>query len=172
MMMRKLAIGATLALAMNGVAVAEGPYVGAKIAAMNPDDAGGMSFDSATNLGVVVGYEFMEAYGLGAEAEFTTSVSDGEFTYMGVPGDWDVDTKALYLVSRLGQELYFKIKAGYLNEDVSATVLGQSVSGDDSGFSWGLGGGYLLTDNIAAEVEWTKIESDLVAWSAGLAYAF
>lgn len=170
-MLRKLAIGAALALAMNGMAAAEGPYVGAKIASMDAE-AAGMSFDTVANAGIMIGYEFMEEYGLGAEAEFTSSVSDGNFAYRGLSGDWDVDTKAIYLVSRLGQDLYFKIKAGYLNKDVSASVPVQSISDDDSGFSGGLGGGYLLTDHVAAEAEWTKIDSDTNAWSVGLAYAF
>lgn len=172
-MMRKLLCGALLAVAGTGTALAQGPYIGAKVAWMDPDDQGGVSFDAATNAGIMLGYEFVPDYGLAVEAEFTTSVSDGEFTYLGANGDWDIDTQAIYLVARPGTETaYFKIKAGYLNEDVSATALGQSISGDDSGFSWGLGGGYNFTQNIAAELEWTKVESDVDAWSVGVLYNF
>lgn len=171
-MIRKLMIGSVLTMAMSGAAFAQGPYVGAKIASMNPDDSGGVSYDNALNAGIVLGYEFVPEYGLGVEAEFTTTVSDGDFSYLGLSGNWDIDTSAIYAVSRMGDQFYLKVKAGYLHEDVSATALGQSASGNDSGFSWGLGGGYKFTQNISAEVEWTKVDSDIDAWSAGLNYSF
>lgn len=171
-MVRKRVAAAAIALAMNGMAAAEGPYVGAKIAAMPADGVAGVSFDAAVNGGIMIGYEFMEEYGLGAEAEFTTSISDGDWSYLGASGNWDVDTKAFYLVSRLGGDLYFKLRAGWLRADGTIKGAGVEFSGDDSGFSGGFGGGYLVTDHIAAEVEWTKVDSDIDAWSVGLAYAF
>lgn len=172
MMVRKILIGSMLAFTMSGVAAAEGPYVGAKVASMNADDVSGISLDSATNAGIVLGYEFLADYGLGVEAEFTTSVSDGEWSYLGFTGDWDVSTQALYLVSRLGQEAYLKVKAGWLREDGTVNVLGTEYSGDDTGASFGLGGGYKFNQNVSAEVEWTKIEQDIDAWSAGVNYSF
>lgn len=169
--MRKVILGAVLGM-VAGTAMAQGPYVGGKVAWVNVDDVLGISFDSAMNGGVVLGYEFLPDYGLAAEAEFTTSINDGDWSYLGVSGNWDIQTSAIYLVSRLGQEVYAKVKVGYLNEDISVTVPGLTVSGDDSGVSWGLGGGYKFTQNVSAEVEWTKIEADADAWSAGVNFSF
>lgn len=172
-MMHRLMFGTLLTVGMAGAAFAQGPYIGGKVMWVDPDDTAGFSFDSATNAGIVLGYEFVPDYGLGVEAEFTTTVSDGEFSYLNVSGDWDTDTQAIYLVARPGTDTaYFKAKVGYMNSDVSASALGVSVDGDDSDFSWGLGGGYNFTQNISAEVEWTEIQDDVSGWSGGVNYKF
>lgn len=169
----KTLVAAAIAFSMSGTALAEGPYIGAKVGIMDADDVGGASFDSATNGGILVGYDFGSGdMGMAIEAEFTTTVSDGDISYLGASGDWDVDTFAVYGALRYGQDFYFKAKLGYLNEDVSISGAGGSVSGDDSGLSVGLGGGYKFSDTMAIEAEWTLIEEDIDFLSLGVNFSF
>lgn len=170
--MRKLTVGAVLVLAMNANVFAFGPYVGAKTAWLSPD-VSGVSFDAAINAGLVLGYVFEQNFGLAVEAEFTTSISDGKWTYLASSGDFDISTKALYFVARPGERAYLKIKAGYLDGDISLKKTGvASFNNDGSGFSWGLGGGFHVTDNFSAEVEWTQVASDIDGLSLGVNYSF
>ncbi|RYZ93284.1 MAG: porin family protein [Moraxellaceae bacterium] len=117
-----------------------------------------------------------------------------------------IDTTALYGVYRSSGNLYFKIKAGYLREEVKLTGRGQeadvyvavqngqpievndtkgsqtfstfgfdkkiTISETDSGFSGGLGAGYKFTEQLFAELEYTRIEADVNFLSASLNYAF
>jgi len=85
-------------------ASAEGFYVGAKVGVMDVDES---AFDEATNGGILIGYEFSRQGSIswGAEAEFTTSLSDGDFEVFGVSGEWDIDTQALYGVVEIGDQV-------------------------------------------------------------------
>jgi len=156
---------------LGSTAMAEGVYVGAKVGVMDPDING---MDEATNAGVVLGYTFGGDGNISwaAEAEFTTTISDGDIEVFGQKGDWDVDTQALYGVLRFGSDIYGKVRAGYLREDVSASIAGVSVDDDDTGFSGGLGAGWRMNENFAIELEYTFIEDDLDFYSAGLNYSF
>lgn len=170
---RKLLLGTLLTVATTWAALAQGPYAGGKVMWIEPGDDAGFNFDSATNAGIVLGYELVPDYGLGMEAEFTTTVSDGEFSYRGVNGDWDTDTQAIYLVARPGTEVAdLKVKLGYMSADISASALGVSADDEGEDYSWGLGGGYNFTQNISAEVEWTEVGEDVSGWSGGVNYKF
>jgi len=150
---------------------AEGLYIGAKVGIMDVDDS---AFDEATNGGVLIGYEFERQGSIswGVEAEFTTSLSDGDFEVFGVSGDWDIDTQALYGVAKFGDQFYGKLKAGVLREDISASAGGASANESDTGFSAGLGVGWRATDRIAVEAEYTQIEEDAAFYSAGVNFTF
>lgn len=159
-----------VAAAMLGVAVpagAEGVYIGGKIGVMDVDDS---AFDDATNAGILLGYEFPASgiASVGFEAEFTTTVSDGDFNAFGVSGDWDIDTQAIYAVVRIGDQVYAKGRIGYLNEDVSVSVGNVSADGSDSGGSLGVGFGVRATDRLNIEAEYTKVEEDVDFWSVGV----
>lgn len=150
---------------------AEGLYIGGKVGIMTVDDN---AFNDATNAGVVLGYEFPSrtAASFAIEAEFTTSVSDGDFRVFGVNGDWDMDTQALYAAVRFGHQFYAKGRIGYLNEDVTARAGGFSANDDDSGLSAGLGGGWRVNEHVSLEAEYTLIEEDVDFWSIGLNVSF
>lgn len=160
-----------LLLGACGTAAAEGFYAGARVGIMDVEVSG---FDEATNAGILLGYEFPSGIPLrwGLEAEFTTTVADGDFRLGGVSGDWDIDTQALYVVARAGERLYGKVRAGALREDVSAGAVGISVDDSDSGFSAGLGIGWRAAANIDLEAEFTMIEEDVNFFSIGLNLAF
>lgn len=160
-----------LLLGAGGTAGAGEFYVGARVGIMDVESSG---FDAATNAGILLGYEFPSGIPLrwGLEAEFTTTLADGDFRLGGVSGDWDIDTQALYLVARAGERLYGKVRAGALREDVSASVGGISVDDSDVGFSAGLGIGWRATANIDLEAEFTMIEEDVNFFSAGINIGF
>ena len=157
---------------IGSTAMAEGVYVGAKVGVMDPDVNG---LDEATNAGVAIGYTFAEIeemFSWGFEAEFTTTVSDGDAELAGFKGDWDVDTQAIYAVVRAGKTVYGKLRAGVLREDVSIDIAGISAEEDDTSFTAGLGAGWRVTEKLALEAEYTFIESDLDFYSIGVNYSF
>ena len=161
--MKKIAIfGIVAALGSANVALAaNSPFeFGVKGGLMMNDVSG---FDSAMNAGVVVGYPINDA--VTVEGEFTTSLSDGGTDISGV--NWSVQTLAVYGVFKSKGDTYFKGKLGYLNESVSIdTGYGFSVGGDDSGLSYGIGGGMKLGSG-SLEVEYTIIEADVNFLSIG-----
>ncbi|TCK16994.1 outer membrane protein with beta-barrel domain [Thiogranum longum] len=153
-------------------AMAEGFYAGAKAGWMDPDIRG---FDEATNLGVQGGYTFgAPDTGItwAVEAELTTTISDGDVQAFGSSGNWDVDTQAIYGVLRIGDALYGKLRLGFLHEDASASVVGASADGSDSGVSGGLGGGWRANQQLSFELEYTMVEEDIDFYSVGMNFAF
>lgn len=157
---------------VGNTAVAEGFYLGAKAGVMKP---GISELDDATNIGGVIGYEIGEASDnltWIVEAEFTTTASDGDVEVLGLSGDWDVDTQALYAGVRVGTDLYAKLRLGYLRKDVSVSIAGFSADGSDTGASAGIGGGWRLNESVGLEVEYTFIEEDLDFYSFGVNFSF
>lgn len=139
-------------------------YVEAKIGFMDLDVSG---FDEAINLGVVLGYElYSHSAGMfSAEGEFTTTLSDGD-TPGG--GEWDVDTLAVFGVFRTSGNIYAKARAGFLDQDIKrAGGTGTIPDADDSGFAYGIGGGWRINPTSAVEVEYTAASDDLNFISAG-----
>ena len=172
-MNRMKAAGLLPALLLVGnTALAEGPYLGAKVGLMDPDISG---LDEATNVGLVAGYSFADNGSnmrWGVEAEFTTTTSDGDVRVGGLNGDWDVDTQALYGVLTIGDTLYGKLRLGYLREDVSVSLAGFSADGNDDGVSGGVGAGWRVNDRFALEAEYTFVEQDIDFYSLGVTFAF
>ena len=158
---------------VNTAAMAEGPYLGARLGFMDADISG---LDSATNIGLIAGYNFGDVaddgMSWGIEAEFTTTVSDGDVDVAGLNGDWDIDTQAIYGVFRIGGDLYGKVRLGCLREDVSISVAGISADGSDDGLSGGLGGGWQVNEQLSLEAEYTRVEEDVDYYSIGAHFAF
>jgi len=137
-------------------------YLGLKAGWM---DADASNFDEATNLGLYGGYTLHDdASGRFAlEGEYTRTISDGD-----IPGGgWDIETLAVYGAYRTAGPWFLKIKAGYLDEDISVSAGGSSIAGSDSGFSFGAGGGVRLSNKAAFELEYTVIEEDVNFFSIG-----
>jgi len=149
---------------------AEGVYLGLKAGEVDVDLR---TFDNATNVGLVLGYEFFSQpnYTLSIEGEYTDTVSDGEACDVeGLVGcgDWDIQTIAVYGVGRitLSQNTYLKLKAGLQHEEVE-------VGGFDDGHNYltfGAGLGYNINNKLSVEVEYTMIEEDASFISAGVNY--
>ena len=97
-----------------------------------------------TNTGVMIGYQIPIILGeIGVEAEFTTSVADGEIiTGVGGGGvttrDFSVDTQAAFLAYRSPGPLYFKAKTGFANVDIDGDSESEAAVGVGLGFGVGL----------------------------------
>jgi len=161
-------IALTLSMTTLAVADEEGTFfgqdatgkwiIGLKAGVMQNDTDG---FGDATNAGVVVGYRFSRAIGgIGGsssiEAEFTTTVDDGDFS--NGSGTWDVDTYALFFTYATPGTVYFKGKLGGMTTDVSSSV--PSVANDASGFAYGVGLGVKAGQQARFELEYTGVTGD------------
>ena len=130
---------------------ADGLYLGIQAGIMSNDRPG---FDDSSNLGITLGYEFLNvALGdIAIEGGYTGSVDRGSAP----AGDWELETLAAYGVFRSAGPLYIKAKAGALNSDIK-TAAGSDRKTD---FSAGLGAG--VSVGIAQlEVEYTRIEENV-----------
>ncbi|MBI3545191.1 MAG: porin family protein [Gammaproteobacteria bacterium] len=153
------------------VLAADNPlYVGLKGGVMMVDLS---EYDQATSAGVVLGYKIFgnADSSLAIEGEYTTS-SSADINVLGFKGKWDIDTWAAYLAYRIGGDMYFKGKVGYLNEDINVDIVGANISGSDSGLSVGIGVGWKLGKKNALELEYTVIEQDVNFVSLGVNFSF
>ena len=184
--MKKLVLSFAMAAAFAATAQAdesayerEGFYLGLKTGDMNSDID---NSDLESSKGVVLGWEFNN--GVAVEYEHTESDFEYELnwsfdtgfgTVSGTHlGDGDFETDALYAVYRAynSSGFFMKLKAGYLTEDISATVVDEDgdsykVSEDDSGVSAGIGAGY-RAEHFSLEAEYTIIEEDVQFFSVGV----
>lgn len=143
-------------------------YAGVKFAQVSVDYPGsgfGTTTDSDVGTGLVLGRSLN---GVDVELELmTASVDSDEVSIESV----DIDTIAVYAVYRSTGDMYFKGKAGFISESVTMKTIYGNRSADDSGLSYGIGGGYRF-GNLAVEAEYTIIEADVDALSLGLNYYF
>lgn len=159
-----------LGIGFSGPALAAGGpfYLGLKVGSMMVDVSG---FDDASAVGFVAGYKFFDNAGgsVAIEGEYNDSSSAD---IKGFPAKWDIRTVAVYLAYRSAGDLYFKGKAGYLDEKVTASGFGTTISGSDSGLSVGVGGGWKMGKQAALELEFTIIEEDVNYLSLGVIFSF
>lgn len=113
--------------------------------------------DDPKSFGFQLGYDF--GRGLSVEIEYNSGSSDVEI--LGNTVDMDVTTKAIYAAFRTPGKGYFLAKIGIISEEVELSGAGVTVSEDDSGMSYGLGGGYNFGEKFALEAEYTIIEEDI-----------
>ena len=154
-----------------GAAQSEGWYLGTSLGVMNADIGG---FDDATNAGVLAGYDVFtrEIFAASIELEATTTVSDGDVMIGSTKGDWDLDTRAVYAVSRLGERFYGKVRFGFLWEDFSVNTDTDSQSDSDSSISWGAAIGWMFSEYLGLQADGTRIDADIHYWNLGLVYRF
>jgi len=161
-----------IACFVSGPVFAEGNpfYVGLKGGKMMVSPS---EFQDATSTGLVLGFKLSDTASgsLAIEGEFTNSSSE-TLTVLGTSGTWDIDTTAVYLAYRTGGDAYFKGKMGYLDEKVNASIAGASISGSDSGLSFGIGGGWKIGKSTSLELEYTIIEQDVNFVSVGFNFGF
>lgn len=135
-------------------------YIGVKAGPMLIDLEG---LDDPMNLGLFFG---SSRSGGAFEAEITTSGVKGGTDNV----DLTITTIGAYAVYRTeGDGPFFKIKAGFVNEDVKFEGFGRSVSESDSGSSLGIGFGSRSRDSLF-EVEFTIIEQDVNFLSLGASF--
>jgi hypothetical protein len=150
---------------------AQGWYLGASVGVMDADIGG---FDNATNAGVLAGYDVFtrEIFAASIETEFTTTVADGDIKSSANNGDWDIDTRAVYVASRLGDSFYGKVRFGFLWEDISVDFAGNSQSDSDAAISWGAAAGWMFAEHLGIQVDATRVESSIQYWNLGMIYRF
>jgi len=169
----KYIAGSLLALlVVSSTAVdAGGFYLGASTGIM---DASVSGFDEAVNAGVLAGYDVYtrEIIAVSLEAEFTTTVSDGDVRILGIKGDWDLDTQAAYIAVRGGQRAYLKVRYGVVHNDVTVKVAGFRSSESETSGSWGGAIGWMFTDHWGMQLDGTMVDSDVTYWNLGMKYQF
>lgn len=142
-------LGSTLAF--EAPRAADGLYLGVQAGSMSRDGSG---FDSANNLGLTLGYEFLNvALGdIAIEGGYTNTVDKGNAP----AGEWEIETLAAYGVFRTAGPLYLKAKGGVLRSNIKEPM----KSNTSTEFSAGIGGGFSV--GIAQlELEYTRIEEDV-----------
>ena len=150
---------------------AGGWYLGPSAGIMN---AGVSGFDDATNAGFLLGYEFfnLEQFHVSAETEFTTTISDGDVKLGGQKGDWDIDTRSVYVAARVGDTWYMKVRFGAAWSDVSAKAGGVSASNSDTSISWGGALGWNFDQHWAIQADGVMVDPDVNYWNLGVNYRF
>ena len=168
---RQRLLGAFLLTVAGCTAQAEGFYLGASAGIMDADIGG---FDEATNAGVLAGYDVYtrEIFAVSLEGELTTTVSDGDVEFGGTKGDWDIDTQGAFVAARLGDTFFIKVRYGVVRSDVSVSIAGTTVNGNDTSGSWGAALGWMFNRNWGVQVDGTLVDSDVTYWNAGIKYQF
>jgi len=117
------------------------------------DDFDGISVDEGNAIGVTLGYSF--APNMTAELEYVTGETEIAGNLRGL--DVDVTTLAFYAAYRSSGPLYFIGRLGYVSIELAAEEL---TDNDETGLSYGVGGGYKLTPNLGFELDYTVVEED------------
>lgn len=126
--------------------------------------------DDGVMLGFVFGYDIPNN-GFAFEGEFNTTVSKASSNNPSY-GDLGVTTLTGYGVYRTPGRFYLKAKLGLLYEYLTSSVSGVGATIDVDGpgiaISYGIGGGWRVTDQLSAEIEYTSLEADIGYASLGL----
>lgn len=119
-----------------------------------------VSTEGTTAAGVSVSYNIDENQSV--ELEFVKGGADltASSALRSLDASIDVDTIGLYWTQRTGGEWFFKTKIGLITENVSFS---DEPDVSETGFSWGLGFGYRMSEQSSLELEYVKVEQD-VAW--------
>lgn len=118
--------------------------------------------DEAVNIGLLLGYNFRDIDyrddrigSLSMELEGATTLVEGDVTTAKFfDGSWSIDTAGVFLAYRTPHTFYVKGKAGLEYVDISVSHVGDDFSDSGFGFSWGVGGGWRLTETYGLEVEY------------------
>ncbi len=122
--------------------------------------AGMLSLDGDTSAakqaGVVFNFDIVGM--VGVEAEFNTTIADGEFG--GV--DYSATQLGAYGVLMTPGPVYFKAKAGYLRTDVEFSGIG---SDDDQALAYGIGVGFTALEIEYTRTKWNDLDVDIISAS-------
>ena len=140
-----------------------------------------LDFDPTALVGRV-GYGVMDNFAI--EGRLGTGFSDDSVSRTGngnvVTITVDIDhISGVYAVSYLpiGNAFSLYSVAGFTSTSVTATVdvnnfTGFEDSGDDSGFSYGVGAELGITDKVSGYAEWVRYLDDVSGVTAGAKYSF
>ncbi len=129
-------------------------YIGVKAGSFLVDLDGA---DDPEPFGVQLGYDF----GQNLSLEFEYNTGSADYTGFGSTVDMDLTTMAIYATFRSEGQGYFLTKIGFLKEELELSNASASENIDDTGLSYGIGGGFKLGDQFALEAEYTIIEQDV-----------
>ena len=150
-------------LATPALAMEQGDtYLGGGFSMVNYDADGAEEAEPTAILGRL-GYFFADNFAI--ESRLGFGMSDDDIQLLGTRVDVDVDQLAgVYGVAHLPLAETFSLYglAGFTYGELSASVDGFSLDDDDTDFSYGVGGQFDVSDNVAAFVEWAQYfdESD------------
>lgn len=168
---RRIALTLLMVGGVSGTHAAGGLYLGPSVGIMDPNVGG---FDEAINAGFLLGYDFfnLEQFHVSAETEFTTTISDGDVKFGSQKGDWDIDTRGVFVAARVGDTFYIKVRYGVVWSDLSVKIAGNSTSNSDSSGSWGGALGWNFGEHWAVQADGTLVDPDVTYWNLGVNYRF
>ncbi len=130
----------------------DGLYFGLQGGIITNDDDG---FDDVTNLGLAIGYEFLDLWAadFAIEGAYTTTTDAGD-----APGggDWEVEAVGLFGALRSAGPVYVIAKAGVLRQRLDAGA----ASHEESGLAAGLGLGFSLA-LAQFELQYVRLDANL-----------
>ncbi len=144
-------------------------YVGIGLTAVSTRDAavsldffnakGGQ--DRLANVSLLAGYNYNEYFAV--EGRYTTTFTDEDLVEM---SGWSLFVKPQYPVTE-DFSIYALLGFGGVTLD---PVNASTVDVDDSGFQWGIGASYMVTENVALFVDYTSLANDMdgVYWNGAL----
>ncbi len=146
-----------------------GFYAGIGLSAISTRDADvSLDFTNAEggqdrlgNVSFLAGYNVNTYFA--AEGRYTTSVADEDMVEM---SGWSIFAKPQYPVTE-DFSIYALLGFGGVTLD---PVNASTVDVDDSGFQWGIGASYMVTENVALFVDYTSLANDMdgVYWNGAL----
>ncbi len=128
--------------------------ISARDASLDVDWGGDLSYqDRLGNISLVAGYNFNEY--VAAEGRVTTSFFNDDFNEM---NGWSLFVKPQYTVTEDFSIYALLGFGGVVLDGVDGTI----TDVDDTGFQWGLGMGYMVTEDISlyADYVWTADDMD------------
>ena len=135
-------------------------YVGLSVSAVSTRD-GSMNFfdvepgqDRTGNLGLLAGYEF-NPY-IAVEGRYSMYIAEEDVVNSDI---WGVYLKPQYPVTE-AFNVYALVGFGGVTVE---GVNGHTIDADDTGFQWGLGASYDMTDNIAVFVDYINVANGMDA---------
>lgn len=128
-------------------------YLGIKYGLMTTEpDISGSEEIEMDNMGIVFGGHINDWLAL--ELDYTQTVSADKEDFLGSTVKFESDTLGLYLVLKTSGKVYGRAKVGYVVVDQDVTTIG---SDSIYGLGFGLGGGFMINDNLSIEAEYTLL---------------
>jgi len=136
-------------------------YVGLALAAVSTRESGAsMSFtsekegaDRLGNVTLLAGYDFNEY--VAVEGRYSTSITQEEIAEM---SGFSIFVKPQYAVD---EDFSVYGLLGYGSVTLDNTNAQSNVDVDDSGFQWGLGASYKVSNDVSVFVDYTSLANDM-----------
>lgn len=131
----------------------DGTFYGGLKAGSFVSDIDGL--DNAFALGARIGYDYGRQWSL--ELDFLTG--EYEAAADGLKEELDGDSLGVYVTYRSPGAAYYIIRFGWIDLEIAKSTKFNFKEVDNIDFSYGLGAGLEITENISLELEYTLIES-------------